>query len=78
MTENEDFFKSKIFEDPWFDSEKIEFSDIDIDEPLGIQHNQLSLKVRHTKNQVGLLIQQYSINLLFQNLLLVKEVLIFH
>ena len=72
------FLKVKYLKIHGLIQKKIEFSDIDIDEPLGIQHNQLSLKVGHTKNQVGPLIQQYSINLLFQNLLLVKEVLIFH
>ena len=51
------FLKVKYLKIHGLIQKKIEFSDIDIDEPLGIQHNQLSLKVGHTKNQVGLLIQ---------------------
>ena len=33
--------KKKIFADPWFDSEKIEFNDVNTDELLNIQLNQL-------------------------------------
>ena len=40
FTKNDEAFKN-----PWFDSEKIEFNDINIDELLDIQQNQFSLRV---------------------------------
>ena len=39
------FLKQNIFWDLWFDSEKIEFNDRNIDELFDIQHNQLSSRV---------------------------------
>ena len=35
----------EVFKNNWFDSEKIEFNDINIDELLDIQQNQFSLRV---------------------------------
>ena len=40
FTKNDEVFKNN-----WFDSEKIEFNDINIDELLDIQQNQFSLRV---------------------------------
>ena len=39
------FLKNKIFAEPWFDSEKVEFNDININDVLGILLDQLSLRV---------------------------------
>ena len=39
------FLKIKIFADPWFDSEKVEFNDININDVLGTLLDQLSLRV---------------------------------
>ena len=39
FTKNYKVFKNKIYTDPWFDSEKIEFNDENVDELLDIQHN---------------------------------------
>ena len=39
---NDEAFKNKIFAGPLFDSEKIEFNNINTDELLNIQHNQFS------------------------------------
>ena len=47
---------------------------MNIDEPLGIQHNQLLLKGGHKKHQVGLLIQQ----LVLSEFTFCEDVLIFH
>ena len=41
LTKNDEVFKDKIFADPEFDSEKLEFNDVNID----IQHNQISQRV---------------------------------
>ena len=46
---NNRIFHNKIFADPWFESEKMEFNNINIDELLYIQHNQLSLGVERLK-----------------------------
>ena len=43
---------------------------------FNITNSHQEVKGGHMKDQVGLLIQNYKINLLFQELLLVKEVLI--
>ena len=40
FTKNDEVFKNN-----WFNSEKIEFNDINIDELLDIQQNQFSLRV---------------------------------
>ena len=45
LAKNDEVFKSKIFTDPWFDLEEIEFSYINIDELIDIQNNQLSSRV---------------------------------
>ena len=45
FTKNDEGFKNKIFADPWFDSAKIEFSNINTDELLDTQHNELSSEV---------------------------------
>ena len=45
FTKNHEVLKNKIFADPLFDSEKIEFNDINVDEVLDIQHSQLSSRV---------------------------------
>ena len=42
FTKNDKVLKHKIFIDPWFDSEKIEYNYINIDELSDINHNQLS------------------------------------
>ena len=39
------FFKNKIFADPLFDSEKLEFNYININKLLDILHNQVSSRV---------------------------------
>ena len=59
FTRNDETFKNKIFADPWFDSEKLEFSNINIDELLDIQHDQLSSRFERWtfKNQARLLIK---------------------
>ena len=41
FTKNDESFKSKIFADPLFDSQKIEFNNTNIDELLGMQHIKL-------------------------------------
>ena len=81
FTKNDKVFKNRIFADPWFDSEKIEFNDTNIDELLDIQHNQLSSRVeRWTYEGPGWTINNTTLlyNLLFQKLLLVMESRIFH
>ena len=45
FTKNDEVFKGKVFIDPWFDSETIEFNDINIDQLHDIQHNQLLSRV---------------------------------
>ena len=45
FTKNHEVLKNKIFADPLFDSEKIEFNDINVEELLDIQHSQLSSRV---------------------------------
>lgn len=51
FTKNNKVFKNKIFADPWFDSDKIEFKDINIDDVLDIQ---LSSRVeRRTYEESG-------------------------
>ena len=51
FTKNNKVFKNKIFADPWFDSDKIEFNDINIDDVLDIQ---LSSRVeRRTYEESG-------------------------
>ena len=45
FTKNDKVLKHKIFIDPWFDSEKIEYNYINIDELSDINHNQLSSRV---------------------------------
>ena len=78
--ENNEFYKNKIFANPWFDSEKITFTDTTIDELIDIQETNFHQELTggRLKDQVGLFIQYYNINVLFQKSLLVKEVLIFH
>lgn len=70
------FFKNKIFADPWFDPEEIEFSDINIDKLPDIYptSSQQELNGGHMKDHVGLFIQYYNI-LFFQKSILAKEVL---
>ena len=70
FTRNDEVFKSKIFADPWFDSEKIEFSNIKIDALFAIQHNQLSSRVeRWTFEESG-----WPINLIIQHKLVMSEI----
>ena len=45
FTKNDERFKNKMFVESWFDSEKIEFNGINIDELLDIQYNQLSSRI---------------------------------
>ena len=45
FTKNDKVFKNKIFTDPWFNSEQIEFNYVSIDELPDIQPNQLSKRV---------------------------------
>ena len=46
FTKNDEVFKNN-----WFDSEKIEFNDINIDELLDIQHSQVSSRVERWTNE---------------------------
>ena len=63
FNKNQEAFKSKIFADPWLDSEKLEFNDTNINELLDIQHNQLSLRVeRWTYEGAGWTKQQLIIS----------------
>ena len=45
VTKNDEVFKNKVFADPWIDSEKTEFFDINFNELLHVQHNQLLSRV---------------------------------
>ena len=73
------FFKNKIFADPWLDPEEIEFSDINIDKLPDIHsiNFQQELKGGHIKDHVGVMIQYY-ITILFQKSILVKEVIFYY
>ena len=51
FTVNDEFFKNKMLADPWFDSEKIEFSDINIDELLNREHIQRSSRVERLAHE---------------------------
>ena len=55
FTKNNKVFKNKIFADPWFDSDKIEFNDINIDDVLDINiiNFHQEWKEGRMKNQVG-------------------------
>ena len=45
VTKNDEVFKNKVFADPWIDSEKTEFFDINFNELLHVQHHQLLSRV---------------------------------
>ena len=59
---------------------KIEFTDLNVDKLLDIQHNQLSIRVEKWtyKRSGGLLIQYYNSNFSFYESLLLKEFFRFH
>ena len=63
---NDEVFKRN----PWFDSEKIEFNDINIDEVLNIERNQFLLRVENgTYEGSG-----WTINLIIQHRLIISEI----
>ena len=62
--------KNKIFADPLFDSEKIEFNDINVDEVLDIQHSQLSSRVERCVYEGW----GWTINLIIQHKLVISEI----
>ena len=63
---NDEVFKRN----PWFDSEKIEFNDINIDEILNIERNQFLLRVENgTYEGSG-----WTINLIIQHRLIISEI----
>ena len=63
-------FENKIFADPRFDSEKIEFNYINIDELLDIQHNQFSSIVEKWMYERS----SWTINWLIQHQLVISEI----
>ena len=80
FTENDEVYKNKIFSDKYFDSEKIEFSKLNIDNYLISVITNFHQKLKELGNmtdQVGLLVQYYKINLPYQNWLFVKEELLY-
>ena len=80
FTENDEVYKNKIFSDKYFDSEKIEFSKLNIDNYLISVITNFHQKLQELGNmtdQIGLLVQYYKIKLPYQNWLLVKEELLY-
>ena len=64
------FKRIKLFSDPWLDSEKIEFSDKNIDELSNTQHNQLLSTVKSWTYEGS----DWTINSIIQHQLVISEI----
>ena len=56
FTKNDKIFQNKKTSEPWFDSEKIEFSEIHFDQKIGTTNIKQELNGKCLKDQVGLFI----------------------